>query len=79
MTTALNRRCSFFPFIFKLAYTYCYGLIGNTFENFVKFLEIYVSKKATHSQCDRKLKNRLITSVTCLIFIFENSINIKDS
>ena len=45
MTTALNRRCSFFPFIFKLAYTYCYGLIGNTFENFVKFLEMYVSKK----------------------------------
>ena len=45
MTTALNRRCSFFPFIFKLAYAYCYGLIGNTLENFVKFLEMYVSKK----------------------------------
>ena len=35
----------FFPIYFsRMAYTYCYGLIGNTFEIFGKFLEMHVGK-----------------------------------
>ena len=44
MTTALNWRCSFSHLFFRMAYTYCYGLIGNTFESFVEFLEMHVGK-----------------------------------
>ena len=36
----------FFPIYFSEWHTltYCYGLIGNTFESFVEFLEMHVGK-----------------------------------